>query len=164
MSFQSKRMKIAIGFGWTAIALTVIFWVVSTGNVNMINTANQIEICKGSASCFEGIITKITDGDTIRVDGKSIRLALTSTPELDEIGGEIALDFTSRLCPLGANVIVDEDDGQTEGSYGRMIGLVYCNGVLLNSALLENELGYIEARFCSDSEFKNEDWAIKYGC
>ena len=50
------------------------------------------------------------------------------------------------------------------GSYGRVIGMVTCNGVNLNEELLDANLGYLELRFCSSSEFANESWAIKHGC
>lgn len=163
MSTWFKHKQI-VGISVVVFIVIVIFVIISSEDINTKNIQQQNELCKGNAACFEGTVTQITDGDTIRVDDRPIRLALTSTPELDENYGKIAKDFTARLCPLGANVIVDEDDGQREGSYGRMIGLVYCNGILLNSALLENELAYIDQRFCSDSEFGNDEWAVKYGC
>ena len=120
--------------------------------------------CSGSAGCFTGYVTEIIDGDTIVVDGTHIRLALTSTPELSEAGGDEARQYAEDLCPIGSAVLVDEDDGQTGGSYGRTIGKVYCGDVLLNSILLEKGLAYIDKRFCTDSEFSSEEWAEKYGC
>jgi ATP-binding cassette subfamily F protein 3 len=30
------------------------------------------------------------------------------------------------MCPVGSKALVDEDDGQKEGSFDRVIGLVYC--------------------------------------
>ncbi|MBI2184605.1 MAG: thermonuclease family protein [Thaumarchaeota archaeon] len=72
--------------------------------------------------------------------------------------------FTESLCTIGSNATVDEDDGQTEGSFGRMIGLVYCNGKNLNSELLVAGHAHIDPRFCSESEFAKEDWARKSGC
>jgi len=68
------------------------------------------------------------------------------------------------ICPVGSEVLVDEDDGQAQGSYGRIIGVIYCNGMNLNSELLDADLGYMEFRFCDISEFGNTDWAIKHGC
>jgi endonuclease YncB( thermonuclease family) len=122
------------------------------------------EQCMGSAACFFGKVTAITDGDTIKVDGNPIRLALTSTPELHESGGINAREFTLEFCPPGSTAIVDEDDGQQEGSFGRMIAAVYCNDMLLNSALLDSKRAIISERFCSSSEFGNEDWAKRNGC
>ncbi|MEE8383959.1 MAG: thermonuclease family protein, partial [Nitrosopumilus sp.] len=109
-------------------------------------------------------VTKIIDGDTIHVNGESVRFALSSAPELGGFGGVESRDFIDTICPVGSDVIVDEDDSQTGGSYGRIIGVVYCNGVNLNSELLDADLGYLENQFCDSSEFAEEPWAIKHGC
>jgi len=124
----------------------------------------KLEQCMGSAACFSGKVTAITDGDTIKVDGKPIRLALSSTPELHESGGINAREFTLEFCPPGSTAIVDEDDGQQEGSFGRMIAAVYCSDKLLNAALLDSKRATISERFCSSSEFGHEEWALRNGC
>ncbi len=120
--------------------------------------------CSGIARCVEGSVTKIVDGDTIHVDGESVRFALSSAPELKGFGGVDSKNFIDTICPVGSEVIVDEDDSQTEGSYGRIIGVVYCNGLNLNQELLDADLGYLENQFCDSSEFAEESWAIKHGC
>jgi hypothetical protein len=119
--------------------------------------------CSGSASCFIGTVTKVTDGDTIRVDGIAIRLALVNTPERGAAGYSEATAFTSSICPVGATALVDEDDGQTEGSYGRMVAKIYC-GKMLNEELLLAGHAEIYTQFCNVSEFGAEDWAIRQGC
>ena len=58
----------------------------------------------------------------------------------------------------------DEDDGQIIGSYGRMVGVVYCGDVNLNKEILDANLGYLEVRFCDSSEFASTAWAQKHGC
>ncbi len=120
--------------------------------------------CSGTARCITGIVTKIVDGDTIHVDGVSVRFALSFAPELKGFGGTESRDFIDTICPVGSDVIVDEDDSQTEGSFGRIIGVVYCNGVNLNSELLDAGLGYLADQFCDSSEFAEDSWAIKHGC
>ena len=120
--------------------------------------------CTGTARCITGTVTKIIDGDTIHVNDESVRFALASAPELSGFGGEESRDFIDTICPVGSDVLVNEDDGQSAGSYGRIIGVVYCNGVNLNSELLDVGLGYMEERFCDSSEFAKESWAIKHGC
>ncbi len=120
--------------------------------------------CSGIARCMEGTVSKIIDGDTIHVDGESVRFALASAPELKGFGGVESRDFIDTICPVGSNVLVDEDDGQTSGSFGRVIGVIYCNGVNLNSELLDAGLGFLEERFCDSSEFANDSWAQKHGC
>jgi len=120
--------------------------------------------CSGNARCFTGQVTRVIDGDTIIVDGQSIRFALASTPELNEPFGVIAKHYVESICPRGSMVKVDEDDGQTQGSYGRIVGVVYCNGVNLNEAVLERGYGELSSGFCDESEFSGEDWARDYGC
>lgn len=122
------------------------------------------EDCSGTARCIAGVVTRIIDGDTIHVDGQSIRFALSSAPELSGYGGVDSRNFIQTICPVGSSVIVDEDDGQTEGSYDRMIGVIHCNGMNLNAELLDADLGYLEERFCDSSEFREESWAKKHGC
>ncbi len=120
--------------------------------------------CLGTARCITGTVTQVIDGDTIKVDGQSIRFALSSAPELNESGGIESKEFIANLCPVGSSALVDEDDGQTQGSYGRIIGVIYCNGVNLNEELVESEFGYLTSTFCKSSEFKTHDWAREHGC
>lgn len=120
--------------------------------------------CNGYARCITGYVTQVIDGDTIKVDGQSIRFALASAPELNEHKGPEARQFIETLCPVDSLVLVDEDDGQTQGSYGRIIGVIYCNSVNLNEELLVSGLGYLSSGFCDNSEFNNHDWAKKHGC
>ena len=121
-------------------------------------------MCSGNARCFTGIVTEVIDGDTIKVDGKSIRFAMASAPELSEPGGIEAREFIETICSVGSIATVDEDDGQTQGSYGRILGVIYCNGFNLNQDLLDVGHGYLISDFCNDSEFENEYWAQKHGC
>ncbi len=120
--------------------------------------------CSGSARCFSGQVTQVVDGDTIRVNEHSIRFALASAPELKDTGGYEAQDFMDDICPVGSDALVDEDDGQTQGSHGRIVAVIYCNGMNLNEELLDANLGHLESEFCKDSEFAATEWAINHGC
>ena len=120
--------------------------------------------CSGNARCITGYVTEIIDGDTIKVDGQSIRFALVNTPEYGQSGYNQATDFIARICPVNSPVLVDEDDGQTQGSYGRIIAVVHCNGVNLNEQILGVGLAEILTSFCYQSEFASHSWAQKYGC
>jgi len=120
--------------------------------------------CSGNAGCISGYVTDIVDGDTIKVDGQSIRFALVNTPEYGEAGYDQATKFIGAICPRGSAVLVDEDDGQTQRSYGRIIAVVYCNNINLNQAVLEQGFAEISTRFCATSEFASESWAQNYGC
>ena len=120
--------------------------------------------CMGTAKCFAGVVTEVIDGDTLKVNGESIRFSLASTLELKEFGGIDSKNFIETICPVGSTVVIDEDDGQVLGSYGRIIAVIYCNDVNLNSELLDANLGYLEDRFCDSSEFSTTTWAVKHGC
>ena len=131
---------------------------------------NEVEInpedyCYGYADCFVGTVTKVIDGDTIEVDGQSIRFSLVNAPEIGSYGGSAAKNFIESVCPVGSTVLVDEDDGQTRGSYGRTIAVVYCNDLnyILNAAVIESSHAVIDTPYCSNSEFSYDYWAL-YGC
>ncbi len=118
-----------------------------------------------------GVVTKIVDGDTLDIDGIRIRLALVNTPERDESGYAKATAFTQKHCPVGSTALYDADDGQKQGSHGRVIGKVWCMGYpiqtpdsSLNSLLIQNGHAEIFTQFCNLSEFGNEAWAKQSGC
>ena len=120
---------------------------------------NQKTVCKGDARCLNGTVTNVIDGDTIEIDGVTVRLALVDAPEYGEEGYNESKLFVTDLC-LGAPVVVDEDDGQNE-SYGRLVGVVYYNSKNLNAALVNYGFAEIDSRFCDVSEFADEEWT---GC
>ena len=138
--------------------------ITSTEKVNVAPDVDENLDCMGTAKCFVGVVSEIIDGDTLKVNGESIRFSLSSAPELKGFGGIESKNFIETICPVGSTVIVDEDDGQVLGSYGRIVGLVYCNDVILNQELLDANLGYLEERFCDSSEFEVTTWAQKHGC
>lgn len=119
---------------------------------------NQTLVCKGTARCFTATVKRVVDGDTLDIGDFRIRLALVNTPERGELGYSEAIRFTLSVCPVGTKALVDEDDGQREGSFGRMVALVYCNGKNLNAELLDKGHANILTRFCSVSEFAGENW------
>lgn len=117
--------------------------------------------CRGTAACFSDTVRYIVDGDTLDVGITRIRLTLVNSPEVGQPGYAEAKQFTAQTCPVGTTALVDEDDGQTGGSYGRMVALVYCGGVNLNAALLDSGNAVLVPYYCSVSEFANESWT---GC
>jgi len=124
----------------------------------------ESQSCLGNAACFSSQVTQVVDGDTIKVDGNSIRFTLVNTPEIGEYGYGQARDLIGKICPPGSTVLVDEDDKQTQGSYGRMIAVIYCNGMNLNKAILDQGYGKIDTYFCTKSEFEYDGWAQQHGC
>jgi endonuclease YncB( thermonuclease family) len=107
---------------------------------------------------ISGPVTYVVDGDTLDINDIRIRLSLVNTPEVGEEGFDSAKEFVESLC-LDKNGQVDIDDGQRQGSFGREIGVVYCDGINLNSELMKNGYALISAEFCEVSEFANEPWA-----
>jgi endonuclease YncB( thermonuclease family) len=108
-----------------------------------------------------GKVNHVVDGDTLDINDIRIRLSLVDTQERGDPGFKEATQFVVKLC-LGENAEVDMDDGQRRGSFGREIGIVYCDGENLNEQLMGNNLGIIDTRFCEKSEFSNEKWAKPY--
>ena len=110
---------------------------------------------------LEGIVNYVVDGDTLDINDIRIRLALVDTPERGRDGYKEAREFVKNLC-LNKKGEVDIDDGQRRGDrYGREIGVVYCDGINVNKALVENNLTKIYTEYCDISEFSKEEWAIK---
>ena len=107
---------------------------------------------------ISGPITYVVDGDTLDINDIRIRLSLVNTPEVGEAGFVPAKEFVESLC-LDKNGQVDIDDGQRQGSFGREIGVVYCDGINLNSELMKKGYALISAEFCEVSEFSAEPWA-----
>lgn len=120
--------------------------------------------CKGEARCFYGTIEKAVDGDTLEISGETVRLALINTPEKQTGGYDDARQFVERMCPIGSDVVVDEDDHQISRSHRRIIAVVYCGSINLNKELLSAGHAHILSDFCEQSEFANEQWAKSYGC
>jgi micrococcal nuclease len=111
---------------------------------------------------FEGTVNHIVDGDTLDINDNRIRLSLVNTPERGQEGYMKAKKLVQNLC-LNKKGEVDIDNGQRRGDrYGRDIGVVYCDGININKALVENNLAIIYSRYCDISEFSNEEWAKPY--
>ena len=73
---------------------------------------------------------------------------------MGEAGFDNAKNFVTNHC-LHKKGEVDIDDGQRQGSFGREIGVVYCDGMNLNQASMSNNLAVILTEFCDVSEFSS---------
>ena len=110
-------------------------------------------------SCFEGLVTKVVDGDTLDIDGKRIRLALVDTPERGDVGYTLATDHAKTMCPVGSVAWYDLDVKQPIGPFGRIIAEVFCDGESLNRQIIDKKLGVINVRYCDFSDFASSTWA-----
>jgi endonuclease YncB( thermonuclease family) len=120
-----------------------------------------------TSSNFSGTVTKVIDGDTLDVttiEGETItvRLALIDAPETDESGFDEAKNFMTEQC-LDKNSEVDPDNNQGL-TYGRTVAVVYCDGVNVNEAILDNGFADVYQDFCDVSEFADSNWAQEHGC
>jgi endonuclease YncB( thermonuclease family) len=120
--------------------------------------------CRGLAACFSGPVTRITDGDTLDVSGERVRLVLVDAPERATRFGPAATAFLRELCPPGSPALVDQDDLQQTDDYGRMLAVVWCGEKRVNEALIRAGHARLYERFCRQSEFGIELWAIALGC
>jgi len=106
-----------------------------------------------------GNVTHVADGDTLDINGITIRLSLVNSPERGQPGFKEAKKFVESTC-LGKKGELDVDDGQRRGDrYGRELGVVYCNGINLNEKLMNKHLAKILTDYCDISEFSDEKWA-----
>jgi endonuclease YncB( thermonuclease family) len=137
--------------------------------LDSVYSGSEVE-CHGSASCIEGVATRIVDGDTLYVESNSstvhkVDLALIKAPSRseEEMFAE-STAFTRDLC-LGSTVLVDEDDMlSTSTSDSDIVGVVYCSSTNLNSELLDNGYAELQTEQCARSEFANEPWVKDHGC
>ena len=120
--------------------------------------------CFGIGDCITGKVTEIIDGSVIFVNRSSIKFVLIDTEQISTPGGKEAKKFVEQACPVGSKVLVDEDGGQKLGSFGRMLAVVYCDNVNINSALLEAGLAKFKTNHCKISEFSEQDWTKNHGC
>ena len=120
--------------------------------------------CTGTALCITEKVTRIIDGDTISIKKQIIRLSLVNSPEKNQTGFSEAKSFTSKLCPVGSTITIDQDDKQPYDKYKRFVGKVFCGDKVLNSELVYNNHAIIMKKYCNTSEFSSEVWAKKFGC
>src|SRR2546428_4459171 len=138
MQRRTQTICIAVLIVGSMLAAVIVY-----SNLQGIRPANNPNVspppgnnpqCKGTAACFTDAVTYIVDGDTLDVGSTRIRLALVNSPEVGEPGYTEAKQFTAQTCPAGSQALVDEDDGQTGGSYGRRIAAASFGAVNPNAA------------------------------
>lgn len=104
-----------------------------------------------------GYCNYVVDGDTIDVEGVGrIRFVGVDTPERgDNPGYTDAKNFLKSMV-LGKTVQLDIDDKKRTDRYGRVLAVVYIDGVNLNRELLQR--GYAEVLYIPPSEFNPYSW------
>ena len=150
---------------------TIFIFLVFLGTITFSNqvwaTSPNSDLVTTSSSNFSGTVTKVIDGDTLDVtttEGEiiTVRLALIDAPETDESGFDEAKNFMTEKC-LDKSSEVDPDNNQGL-TYGRTVAVVYCEGVNVNEAILDNGFADVYQDFCDVSEFADSNWAQEHGC
>ena len=104
-----------------------------------------------------GLCTKVSDGDTITVEGVGkVRLVGVNTPEKGVTGADASTYFVKKLC-LNREVSIDIDNSKNTDKYGRTLAVVIVDGKNLNEMLLKE--GLAEIMYMPPSEFYPYDWA-----
>jgi len=100
-----------------------------------------------------GYVTKVIDGDTIKISGekRSIRLWGVDTPELKTSKGKAIKKSVSKKL-LGKKVTLDIDNKKKHDKYSRILAKVYLNGKDVNKWLLNKK--YARVMYIPPSEFK----------
>lgn len=84
---------------------------------------------------FDGIVTSVEDGDTIKVDDKVIRMAGIDAKEGGTDHGKLAAKYLSDLI-LGKKVHVAVDRNTRFDQYGRGLGVIQLDGRDINVEML----------------------------
>jgi len=86
---------------------------------------------------FEGVVVKVTDGDTVRmeVDFRDftfpVRFIDTAAPELDEGGGPESQSWLEDKI-LGEKIQVKINPKERVGKWGRILGELFFRGMSIN--------------------------------
>jgi len=90
---------------------------------------------------FRAKVTKVIDGDTIRVLWNKrnftfpVRFLGTNAPEMNERGGRSSQEWLEGKI-LGSKVDILIDPKQRVGKWGRILGTIIYNGVNMNEATI----------------------------
>jgi endonuclease YncB( thermonuclease family) len=103
---------------------------------------------KGTIS---GKVVSVADGDTMTIltaDKKQIKIRLLGidAPERGQDFGTVARQQLNNLC-YGKTVIVEKND---EDQYGRVLGVVYVDGMNVNEYMVRNGLAWYYRHFVND--------------
>jgi len=98
-----------------------------------------------------GKVVSVADGDTITVlqdrTQHRIRLYGIDCPESHQDFGNKATQLASELV-FGKQVRVDKKDMDR---YGRVVGVVYVNGLCVNEELVRKGMAWVYRRYCTDA-------------
>jgi len=106
----------------------------------------QLTAEEEAAEEMVGEVASVDDGDTIIVNGREIRLAGIDAPEKGTERGQAAKRYLENMV-LGKTVTVKIDKYQGIEFYGRVLGVVFLNGVNVNIKMVENCMAEPNTKF-----------------
>jgi micrococcal nuclease len=120
----------------------------NTSNINYDNISGDYDA--------KGFCNYVIDGDTLDVEGVGrIRFVGVDTPERGQSGYSEAKDYVKSKC-LGKTIYLDIDDKKNYDKYGRVLAVVYVDGININQELLK--LNYAKILYIPPSEFDPYNW------
>lgn len=138
---------------------------------NQLQTNTKESETKNKVRAIPATITKVTDGDTLKVkfdNGKkeTIRLLCIDTPEtvhrkkpVQPFGPE-ASSFTKKMLPIGKKVEVELGISERD-KFGRLLAYVYVDGQMINKMLLEKGLARVAYVYAPNTTHIDEFNAIQ---
>ena len=148
---QGRRRKRTSGVTWQGFAMVGVLVVgaalwelkpASLGSSPAVSATGAKEVRATFGFCHTGGgYNCVVDGDTIWLEGQSIRIADIDAPETHEFGcpqekalGDRATQRLQQLVNSGAVTLTSID--REEDSYGRKLRLVYVNGISVGDTLV----------------------------
>jgi micrococcal nuclease len=117
----------------------------------------------GQAWGWEGIVTKVLDGDSLQVrrEGRMVEVRLygIDTPEYRQAYSTKARQFSRKLFS-SRTVAVEEKDVDR---YGRIVALVTCQGLLVNRELVRAGLAWHYPKYCRSQPLCSELAVLEQG-
>lgn len=112
-------------------------------------TKYNLATISGNKGILQGQIIKVYDGDTITIKSTQnkvhrIRLYGLDAPESFQDFGKESGEYLLKLCPINSKTTIQIKDID---KYKRIVGIVYCKGVEVNSNLVKNGYAWAYAEY-----------------
>jgi len=103
------------------------------------------------AEAITGTIDSVIEGDSITIISKGkeveIRLFGIDTPEKTQAFGQSAKNFTGAMASRGEIRV----EPITKDQSGKIVGLVFVNGINLNEQIVSQGFGWVYRQYCKES-------------
>jgi len=117
----------------------------------IICTLVLFSVVNAHSATLTGKVERIPDGDTITVSREVVRFAHVDTPECGQHPyGDLSKEHLMTLINVGDEVVVEYD---TRGKYGRLIGIVYKDGLNVNLKMAEDGYAYWYQKYSTDTTY-----------